>query len=109
MTDRKLPPDALAELQEWFTPTSPARWGEALTDTFPASSRLNRELRESLVNLQGGPNCPQKLSRRISAVLDGKEGLGSLFEEGGLTLPKFENLPKDMRDAIKAIQEGDFL
>ncbi|WP_157000539.1 hypothetical protein [Leucobacter komagatae] len=52
---------------------------------------------------------PTNLSRRISPVLDGREVLGSLFAEGGLTLPQFENRPKDMREAITVIQAADLL
>lgn len=107
MTGRKPPQDALAELEKWLAPSSPGHWGEALTDTFPASSRLNRELRENLAKLRDHPSCQPKLSKQISAVLDGSDGLGSLFAEGGLTVPKFENLPKDMREAIAAVQEGE--
>lgn len=98
----------LADIDNWTDPASTRAEGDvSLVDSFPASSRLMRELRSELRKVQDDPSSSPELREQLSAVLRGKSDLSSLFTSGEFALPSAEQLPSGSQEILKSIEEGE--
>lgn len=94
------------EADEWFRPSGGAM-EQPLVDWIPASSQVIKQLRADLEKLSNDLSAEPELRRRVRAVLSGEARLASVLEPGGFPVVKQEDLPKNVKEVIEGIREGD--